>query len=237
MNGFRRIILLFAYLMSIQGWLNSRVLFKELSIRKMATFPRLVSSRLAMSTLTAPKAAEKPVQIANEKLMYVGDFVVHESYGIGKYAGSKNMKSQFFGKGLPVVNTYYIIKFADTDIFVESDQLKEKVFFFSPRDDPSVRIDTALSTKWEKKKRNFKSMNKRFSERFLSVLPTLTSFRRVAASLINTIAIRNNHFRTPCLPDGKAYQEFEEAFPFTPTVDQLRCFEVNNHLISLKPSE
>jgi hypothetical protein len=162
--------------MSIQGWLNSRVLFKELTIRKMATFPRLMSSRLAMSTFSSPKAGEKPVHIANEKLMYVGDFVVHESYGIGKFAGSKHMKSQFFGKGLPVVNTYYIIKFADTDIFVESDQLKEKVFFFSPRDDPSVRIDTALSTKWEKKKRNFKSMNKRFQKQVFCFYLSLTIF-------------------------------------------------------------
>lgn len=47
----------------------------------------------------------------------------------------------------------------------------------------------------------------------------------MAANLINTIAIRNNQFRPPCLPDGPAYKSFEKSFKFTPTVDQQRCFE------------
>lgn len=50
--------------------------------------------------------------------------------------------------------------------------------------------------------------------------------KSMALNLIRTQALRNVFHRTPCMPDDKRFKNFEERFGFTPTPDQVSCFEV-----------
>jgi hypothetical protein len=77
-----------------------------------------------------------------------------------------------------------------------------------------------------------------------SLFPILTPSARhtsytiiisMAMNLIKMMAIRNGFHRTPCVPDGEKYHEFENSFPFDPTDDQFRCFQVrtNSEILSM----
>lgn len=50
-------------------------------------------------------------------------------------------------------------------------------------------------------------------------------FHRIAKNLVNLLAIRNNIRRNPCIADDEKYREFEAKFAYTPTADQISCFD------------
>lgn len=48
----------------------------------------------------------------------------------------------------------------------------------------------------------------------------------MALDLFKLISARNKIARPTSVADNARYRRFEEAFPFTPTADQLKCFQV-----------
>ena len=55
----------------------------------------------------------------------------------------------------------------------------------------------------------------------------------MAADLLAMYAERIAITRQPCAPDTERYQAFEADFGFTPTTDQLSCFEdIRNDMVN-----
>lgn len=51
-------------------------------------------------------------------------------------------------------------------------------------------------------------------------------FFSMAVNLSRMKAIRDSFHRTPCIPDGERYLNFENQFDYEPTEDQRKCFKV-----------
>ena len=167
MNGLKSVLAIFSlFLILLHGWRSplsfNKIIYRKSSREPQRTLSTFRSSNLRLySSKSLRNPAEIPVRIANDKLIYEGDYVVHDSYGIGRFIGRKYIRNQEFGRGAPELRALYILQFADTEIYVDESLVQQKVFFFSPSTDPSVELDSALSTKWQTKKARFKAQSKK----------------------------------------------------------------------------
>ena len=100
--------------------------------------------------------------------------------------------------------------------------MKADLKLFKRRDEDgdsldTVRLDSMRSSRtWERRK-------ERAAKKVLTV----------AADLLNIYAQRQHLRRPPCAPDSDRFAKFADAFEFSPTADQLRCFdEVRDDMVA-----
>ncbi len=129
----------------------------------------------------------------------VGDYVVHSSHGIGQYLGTTTMSVQ--GKS----RDYLVLRYDGTDrLYVPTDQIA-LVQKYVGQDD-AVRVSRLGGTEWAKAKQRVRE-----------------SVRRMAEELLNLYAARQTVSGHAFPPDTPWQLEFEEAFPYEPTADQLQA--------------
>ncbi len=142
----------------------------------------------------------KNEKIAHFRDINIGDYVVHVNHGIGKYLGVETLK---IGN---VHRDYLHIKYSGTDkLFVPTDQVNLiQKYIGSEGEVP--RLSKMNGTTWKKAKAKAKA-----------------SVENIAKELINLYAQRKNGKGFAFAPDTPWQKEFEDAFPYEETTDQLRA--------------
>lgn len=142
----------------------------------------------------------------------VGDYVVHESHGIGKYKGIEKLDIQ------GVVKDYMEIQYSGEDkLFVPVDQM-DLIQKYIGGDSLSPKINKLNSTEWQKTKKRAKK-----------------AIEDMANELIELYAKRKAAKGYQFSEDTNWQKEFEDLFPYEETDDQLTCIEeIKRDMESLK---
>lgn len=152
--------------------------------------------------------ARKRPQISNaERIksyqeLKVGDYVVHASHGIGRYLGIETVEVNGLHKD------YLLLKYSGDDkLFVPIDQI-DLVQKFVGSEGKEPRLYKLGGSEWTRVKSRVQS-----------------SVEDIADDLIKLYAEREARKGHAFSPDAPLQREFEEAFPYQETEDQLRCIE------------
>ena len=130
-----------------------------------------------------------------------GDYVVHQSHGIGMYAGIQRLEVQGATKD------YLKVQYSGSDVlYVPVTQLDMVSRYIGTRDDDHVKLHKLSSVEWQKTRNNVKRAAK-----------------DMADELIALYAKREKAEGFAFLPDDEIQAEFEERFPYVETDDQLQC--------------
>lgn len=131
-----------------------------------------------------------------------GDYVVHESHGIGKFMGIEQLVVQ------GVKRDYLKVKYAGEDsLYIPVEQLGILQKYVGG-DGISPRLNKLSGSEWKATKAKAKA-----------------AVTDMAAELIQGAAARMNEKGYAFSADTVWQREFEDTFPYTETEDQLRCIE------------
>ncbi len=161
------------------------------------------------------KDLEEGVKLSSLNELTVGDYVVHENHGIGKYLGVKTMVIQ------EQHQDYLVIKYARADkLYVPTDQVN-LVQKYIGADQNAPKLYKLGSNEWKKIKQKVKS-----------------SVKEMAIGLLELYANRETIEGFAFSEDTIWQKEFEEAFPYDETPDQLKAIEdVKRDMEDSKPMD
>lgn len=130
----------------------------------------------------------------------VGDYVVHESHGIGIYRGIEKVEVD------KVAKDYITIEYKDNSkLYILASQL-DLIQKFSSKDGARPKIDKLGGTAWQTTKNRVRG-----------------HVQAIAKELVDLYAVRQSKEGYAYSPDTIWQKEFEEAFPYEETEDQLRA--------------
>lgn len=140
----------------------------------------------------------------------VGDYVVHQSNGIGIYGGIKALTKNGMQRD------YILINYAGNDkVYIPVEKINS-IYKFSDADGVKPKINSLNSTNWAKTKMKVKA-----------------KIKDISGELIKLYAARNN-----IVGDAyKSYPEeevFDSYFQYTATSDQEKCIKELKHDLSSK---
>ena len=154
-------------------------------------------------TRSSWKAGEK---IAAFTDLAVGDYVVHETYGIGQYMGTERL--QVGG----AYGDYLYIRYHGTDkLYVPTDQLDRVQKYIGSEEQPP-KVNKLSGTEWQRQKAKVKA-----------------NIEEIAEDLVKLYAERHDANGYAFSPDTPWQREFEDSFPYDETEDQLRAIEEIKH--------
>lgn len=137
-------------------------------------------------------------RIASYQDLQVGDYVVHATHGIGKYLG---VRSETI---LGTTRDYLVIQYEGTDRLKIPTEQVDQIQKYIGAEGHEPRINRLGGGEWARVKSRIKE-----------------SIREMAAELIRLAAIRQSRPGTAFPPDSVWQREFEDAFPYEETPDQL----------------
>lgn len=160
-----------------------------------------------------PKGRER---IENCADLSPGDYVVHESHGIGKFIGVVRMEVEGYDKD------YIKIAYAGSDVvYVPATALDLVSKYTGAGEEANIKLSKLGGVDWEKKRSRAKGAAK-----------------IMAKKLINLYAQRLKTEGHAFAPDNEWQREFEENFGYTETDDQLRCIaEIKENMESSTPMD
>ena len=135
-----------------------------------------------------------------------GDYVVHQAHGIGRYEGINKLTVD------GVTKDYLKISYYGTDsLYVPVDQL-DMLYKYIGNTDRQIKLSRLGGTDWNKTKARVKA-----------------SAADLAKHLMELYAARQQAKGHAFSADTPWQREFEDAFPYEETGDQLRCIEEVKH--------
>lgn len=144
-----------------------------------------------------------------------GDFVVHESYGIGEYAGTETMEIAGVTKDYLKI----LYKAGDT-LFVPTDEM-HLIAKYIGKDGAAPRLSGLGGSEWEKSKQKVKK-----------------AVDAIAEDLVELYAHRSKAKGYAFASDSQWQNDFEAAFPYEETPSQLRAIsEIKEDMESDKPMD
>lgn len=147
--------------------------------------------------------------------LHVGDYVVHHSYGIGKYLGIETKKVDGFHKD------FLKIAYRGDDILYVPVEHFDFVRKFVSKEGVTPKLNKLGSKEWEKTK-------KKVSEKVALL----------AQRLVNLYANREENIGYAFEADDELQEAFEDDFPFQLTIDQQRSIlEIKQDMQSSKPMD
>lgn len=152
------------------------------------------------------RAAKKKLPSNRQKIesyadLSVGDYVVHENHGIGRFSGIVKMQVDGFEKD------YIKISYAGTDsLYVPATQLDMVSKYTGGGEEKPVKLSKMGGTEWAKTRSRAKSAAKDMAKKLIALYAERQRLPGYAFS-----------------PDSEWQREFEENFGYTETDDQLRC--------------
>ncbi|MBQ9479532.1 MAG: transcription-repair coupling factor, partial [Selenomonadaceae bacterium] len=162
---------------------------------------REIFGRQKRQTLRAARAS-KGERIRHFRDIRPGDYVVHTAHGIGKYVGVETLEVGGLHRD------YLHIKYAGTDkLFVPTDQVQFLQKYIA-NEDSAPKLNKLNSTEWAKAKAR-----------------AAASVEDIADKLIDIYARRQASKGFEFALDDMTQKNFEEAFAFEETDDQLRAVE------------
>ena len=169
----------------------------------------LTDTQIAASGL---RRARHKKQTNREKInsytdLSVGDLVVHEYHGIGRFAGIVQMPVD------GAVKDYIKISYAGADtLYVPATQLDLVSKYIGGGEDAPVKLNKLGGDQWQKAKAKAKAAAK-----------------DLAAGLIKLYAERKRLPGFAFAADSPWQKEFEDSFEYAETDDQLRCIDEIKH--------
>ena len=131
-----------------------------------------------------------------------GDFVVHEEHGIGRYIGLSKMEIEH------KVNDFVIIEYADNArLYIPADRVSilQK---YAGANERNPRLDQLGGHSWN-----------------IAKLKARKSVKRIAKELLEIYALRQYRRGYAFTPPDNYYREFEAAFEYEETHDQIKAIE------------
>ena len=162
----------------------------------------MITQMKALSSKKKPKVkrSENSKKINSIADISSGDLVVHSMYGIGRFAGIRNLETN------GVKKDYITIKYAGTDVlYVPVTQLDLVSKYIAHGDEDNVKLNKLNSMEWSKTKSRVRKAVKDMAEQ----LTKLYAERQLAKGYAFS-------------EDSEWQTEFEERFEYTETDDQLR---------------
>lgn len=132
----------------------------------------------------------------------VGDYIVHNEYGVGKYCGIKTLTKNNLKKD------YLQILYKDNDSLYIPVEKIELISKYSSNDGYVPKINKLGTTEWQKTKIR---VRKKASD--------------IASELINLYALREMKEGFPFEKDDEDQINFEKEFPYTPTESQIKAID------------
>jgi len=196
----------------LQGDLNSGF---ELPLQKLAV---ITEEELFKKRAKKPIRRQKlsnAERIKSYSELQVGDYVVHVNHGIGKYLGIETLEINGIHKD------YIHIQYQGGDtLYVPIDQI-DQVQKYVGSEGKEPKIYKLGGTEWKKVKKKVES-----------------SVQDIAEDLIKLYAEREASKGYAFSPDTEMQREFEAAFPYQETEDQLRSIEeIKRDMESEKPMD
>lgn len=150
-----------------------------------------------------------------ENELRVGDYVVHVNHGIGQYLGVENLEVA------GVYKDYLLVRFAGKDkLYVPTDQI-DLLQRYVGLDDQEPKLSKLGGGEWARVKKRVKE-----------------SVQQMAEGLIKLYAEREAMPGYAYPKDTPWQKEFEDAFPYEETADQLRAIaEVKADMEKPKPMD
>lgn len=147
----------------------------------------------------APKKSKAHQRLIIEDLS-VGDYIVHENHGIGMYLGVEHIASG------DVEKDYLLVQYKGADrLYVPIDQL-HLVQKYVGQEGKKPRINKLGGVEWSKSKSRIKQSIEDMAEQLLEVHAKRQALPGFAFA-----------------PDDELQKEFENAFPYVETDDQLKA--------------
>lgn len=172
-------------------------------------------NRLPKRHKRRPQKLSNAERIKSYNDLKPGDYVVHENHGVGRYLGLTTM--DIGGKHQDYLEIAYR---NDGKLYVPADQM-QMVQKYVGSEGKAPRLHTLGGTEWAKTKNR---VNKQVED--------------IADELIDLYASRESKEGHAFPADNSYQREFEEAFPYTETADQLRTIkEVKADMESSKPMD
>ena len=168
----------------------------------------LTDTQIAGSGFKKKRRASKKRPANTERIgscadLAVGDLVVHEHHGIGRFAGVVRMPVDGAEKD------YVKISYAGGDsLYVPATQLDLVSKYIGAGEDRPVKLSKMGGTEWQRSKTRAKAAAKKLAKELIALYAERTRLKGYAFS-----------------PDTPWQTEFEERFPYEETGDQLRCTE------------
>ena len=161
------------------------------------------------------KRDENTMKIKSADQLEIGDYVVHRVHGIGKYLGITRMTVN------GITKDYIKIEYRGEDfIYLPVGQL-DIVSKYTGAENKSVRLNRLGSPEWANAKRKVRQ-----------------SVEEMAQKLVKLYAERANSKGVSFSPDTVWQHDFESAFPYEETEDQLRSTaEIKKDMESTRPMD
>lgn len=148
-------------------------------------------------------AAGRGARIIGFADLAVGDIVVHEDHGIARFSGfdTKTVAN--------VTRDYLTLEYRNEDkVFLPAEQLHKISRYFGAASPDGVTLSKLGGKAWE----TLKSRARRAAH-------------ELAGELVNLFAERKRAIGHAFSPDGDMQRQFEDAFPYRETADQLEAIE------------
>jgi len=147
--------------------------------------------------------------------LQVGDYVVHENHGIGKYIGIEELKVN------NVKKDYLKIRYSGEDnLYVPTDQM-DLIQKYVGSDDKQPKLNRLGGAEWVKTKAKVKK-----------------AIEDMAHDLLKLYAERESSRGYAFQADTEWQKQFEDLFPYEETPDQLRCIEeVKGDMEKIRPMD
>ncbi len=142
----------------------------------------------------------KPIKVFTD--IRKGDFVVHENHGIGKFLGVEQLEIQESKKD------YLKIKYAGEDMLYVPVEQMDIIQKYVGSDGANPKVNKLSSGEWKKTKARAKA-----------------AIADMAKELLALSAARQMEKGYAFSKDTPWQKEFEDAFPYEETPDQLRCIQ------------
>ncbi len=161
------------------------------------------------------KTLENAQRLRNYTELKPGDYVVHVNHGIGRFEGIKTLENN------GVKRDYITITYQHGDqLFVPADQLS-LVQKYVASEGKTPHINKLGGSEWAKTKRKVQS-----------------KVEDIADDLIELYAKRESEKGFAFSPDDDLQKQFEDAFPYAETPDQLRSIkEIKEDMEKPKPMD
>ena len=146
---------------------------------------------------------KKASKIASFTDLNVGDYVVHETHGIGIYQGTKRLTSEGASRD------YLVVQYLGSDkLYVPADHLDRIQKYIGGGEGAAPKLSRLGGKDWDKQKSKVRE-----------------SLKELAFDLVQLYAERQKNKGHAFGKDTLWQQEFEENFPYEETPDQLQATE------------
>ncbi|WP_226585915.1 transcription-repair coupling factor [Halobacillus litoralis] len=178
----------------------------------------LTENELFKKRTAKPKRKQKmsnAERIKNYQELKVGDYIVHASHGIGKYLGIETLKMAGNHKD------FLTVKYSGNDkLYVPIDQI-DLIQKYVGSEGKEPKVYKLGGSEWKKVKSRVQS-----------------SVEDIADDLIQLYAEREASKGYAFSEDGEMQRDFDAAFPYEETEDQIRCIEeIKSDMERIRPMD